>query len=153
MVSLTNLLGLTIGVASCLLLLLFVRYEYSFDKFSEETNQIYFHYSEQKGPNFRKVGLTGNGDYDDLVDNYAAISDVAKIRNNLFSVLPDGDETKRVDIDAWFGSSNFFDFFDFPLVDGDAKTVLSDPSSIVLTTETAKKLFGDENPIGKNTHH
>lgn len=45
--------------------------------------------------------------------------------------------------------SNFFQFFSFPLVKGDAATVLKDPNSIVLTETSAKKYFGDEDPIGK----
>ncbi len=149
LVSLTNLVGLTIGISCCLLLLLFVRYEYSFDTFSQETENIYFHYYEQKGANSRFVGLSSNEEFDDLKANYASILDAAKIRNSGYQLYPEGDLTKKMRLDSWFGTSNFFSFFDYPLIQGDKESVLSDPTSIVLTESAAQRLFGDENPIGK----
>ena len=55
--------------------------------------------------------------------------------------------------DLVIADSNFFQFFNFPLLEGDPATVLSDRSKIVLTESLAKKYFGDENPIGKTLHY
>lgn len=144
-----NLTGLTIGIGCSLLLLVYVRYETSFDTFSEDSDSIYFHYYEQKGANARNVGLSSDEDYKDFSTNYASIADVLKLRNNGYTLVPADDPSKKIDVDSWFATENFFDFFDFPLIDGDAENVLSDPSSIVITAEVATKLFGEENPIGK----
>ena len=144
-----NLTGLTIGIGCSLLLLVYVRYESSFDTFSDDSDSIFFHYYEQKGANARYVGLSSDEDYKNFVTNYASIEDVLKLRNNEYTLVPAGNPSKKIDVNSWFSSPNFFDFFDFPLVDGNTQTVLSDPSSIVITQEIAAKLFGNENPIGK----
>mgnify|MGYP000448149029 FL=1 len=144
-----NLTGLTIGIGCSLLLLVYVRYESSFDTFSDDSDSIFFHYYEQKGANARYVGLSSDEDYKNFVTNYASIEDVLKLRNNEYTLVPAGNPLKKIDVNSWFSSPNFFDFFDFPLVDGNTQTVLSDPSSIVITQEIAAKLFGNENPIGK----
>ncbi len=144
-----NLTGLTIGISCSLLLLVYVRYETSFDNFSTELDNVYFHYYEQKGPNARNVGLSSHDDYEDLVANYASIKDALKLRNNRYNMMPEGDSEKKLSVKSWFATPNFFNFFDFPLIRGNADEVLSDPSSIVITEDVAARFFGDENPIGK----
>ena len=148
-VSGTNILGLTIGISCSLLLLLYVKYEYSYDKFLPHLDNTYFQILEQTGTNARTVGLTGESDYQDLKANYPGVEDVVKIRNNSFDMSATGGAGQSVLVKSWFASDNFFSFFGFPLLAGSAEEVLKDPSSIVLTESTAKKLFGDENPIGK----
>ncbi len=149
LISMTNLLGLTLGISCCLLLLLFVQYERSFDNFMTDGDRIYRLAGQQSGAISRKLGLSGEYDFNNLDTNYAGVEDAVKIRNNSYTFLPEGDAESKVNVDAFFASSSFFDFFDFPLVAGDPKQVLEDPSSVVLTEETAKALFGDDNPLGK----
>lgn len=148
-VSGTNILGLTIGISCSLLLLLYVKYEYSYDKFLPHLDNTYFQILEQTGANARTVGLSHERDYQDLRANYPTVEDVVKIRNNSFDMSAAGDEKQQVLVKSWFASENFFSFFGFQLLAGDAEQVLKDPSSIVLTESAAKKLFGEENPIGK----
>ncbi|WP_348655469.1 ABC transporter permease [uncultured Roseivirga sp.] len=148
-VSTTNILGLTIGISCSLLLLLYVKYERSFDKSITDREKIYFQVFEQLGNNARVVGLSGEEDYQDLKNNYSGIADVVKIRNNSYSIMPQGNENRKVSVDSWSSSANFFEFFGFPLIEGDPTTVLNDPSAIVLTESTARKLFGNANAMGK----
>jgi putative ABC transport system permease protein len=148
-VTVTNLLGLTLGISCSLLLLLYVKYEYSFDEFIPEKNNTYFLYGEQTGANERKVGLSGEWDYLDLQKNYSGIEAVAKVRNSTYDFFPEGNAEKKVKVHIQFVSSNFFSFFGFPLLEGKAENVLTDPSSVVLTESTAKALFGDEDAMGK----
>ena len=150
LISLTNLLGLTLGISCSLLLLLYVKYEYSFDKFVPEKDNTYLLYGIQTGANERKVGLSVEEDYLDLRDNYAGVKEVARIRNSRYSFLPNGNVEKKIEaLDFHFASSNFFDFFGFPLIEGDSETALADPSSIVITQSTAIALFGTEDALGK----
>ena len=147
--SLINLVGLTIGIGCSLLLLMYVRYESAFDDFSEDLDNTFFYYYEQKGANSRKVGLGSQENYEDFSANYAGIEDVVKVRNNPYNMIPQGDPERKMNVRSWFASPNFFDFFNYPLIEGDAEKVLSDPSSIVLTKEVAEKLFPGESAIGK----
>jgi len=148
-VSSINLLGLTLGIACCLLLLMYVQYENGHDNFMADKERIYRLAGEQKGANPRKIGLSGQEDVTDLSENYALVESVVQLRNNRYNMIPEGQEEAKLSIRSWFASDNFFDFFGFPLLQGDAEQVLKDPSSIVLTASTAERLFGDRDPIGK----
>lgn len=148
-ISSINLLGLTLGIACSLLLLLYVQYEYAHDDFMKDKERIYRLAGEQKGANPRKIGLSGQEDVDDLSQNYASVEAVVQLRNNRYNMIPEGYPEKKLRVDSWYASENFFDFFGFPLVEGDPEKALSDPSSVVITLSAAERLFGDENPIGK----
>lgn len=148
-VTLTNLLGLTLGISCSLLLLLYVKYEYSFDKFIPDKEHTYFFYGHQAGANERKVGLLSEQDYLDLKENYSGVKEAIRIRNSTFDFLPEGNSEKKIRVPVQFASPNFFSFFGFPLLQGNSETVLSDPSSVVLTQSTAKAIFGDEDAMGK----
>ncbi len=148
----TNLIGLTLGISCSLLLLLYVQYEYNMDDFIPEKENTYFLYGIQTGVNSRKVGLSAEGDYKDLSNNYAGVKETAIIRNNRSDFYPENNSTKKLSIDYWYASSNFFEFFGLPLIEGNAAQVLSDPSSIVITESTAIALFGTSNAIGKTVN-
>lgn len=148
-VSAINLVGLKIGIACSLLLLMYVQFEYSFDDFMVDSDRIYRLAGQELGANARKIGLSGMADVDDLSQNYAGVEEVLQLGNNSYSMFPGAETERKVSIDAWYSSENFFSFFGFPLIAGEAETVLSDPSSIVLTESAAQKFFGDEDPIGK----
>lgn len=144
-----NLLGLTLGIACSLLLLMYVQYEYGHDEFMKDKERIYLLAGEQKGANPRKLGLSGQSNVEDLRANYALVESVVQLRNNRYTMIPEGQEDKKLSIKSWYASEEFFDFFGFPLVNGAADQVLKDPNSIVITESAAVRLFGDDDPIGK----
>ena len=148
----TNLIGLTLGISCSLLLLLYVQYEYAMDDFIPESESTYFLYGKQTGVNERKVGLSIEADYEDLSTNYAGVKEAAILRNNRGDFYPEENSTKKLTVDYLYASSNFFEFFGFPLIEGNAAQVLSDPSSIVITKSTAIALFGTSNAIGKTVN-
>ena len=148
-VSFINLTGLTLGIGCSLLLLMYVQYENGFDDFMEDGDRMYRLGLQELGANARKIGLSGWGDVEDLSSNYAGVTEVLHMNNNGYDLARADDPEKRIDLEATFSSENFFDFFDFPVVSGDAESILSDPSSIVLTPTVAESLFGDENPVGQ----
>lgn len=148
-VSLINLVGLTLGIACSLLLLMYVRYEHSYDADIKDADRIYRLIGQEKGANGRKIGLSGWRDVEDLKANYGNVEAVMQLRNNRYNMIPDGQVDKKVSVQSLFAGEAFFDFFGFPLVRGEAETVLSDPSSIVITESTAERLFGKENAVGK----
>jgi len=145
-----NILGLTVGLTFCFLIALFVRNEYGYESFNPDGNRTYrLDLRQFRGNNeSRIVGLTG---WETGEKVKFAIPDLeAMIRIRPFgSYLLKQKETSVTISQAVLAQDNFFSFFHIPLIQGVESTALSDPSSVVLTEETAKALFGDEDPMGK----
>lgn len=148
--SIINILGLAVGLACCLLILLYVQDELNYDGFHEKADRIYRVALERKYP-----GRVSN--YAFIPQSYAGTfqSELPEIENTtrLFSfpgslTLRVGDQFYEEESSMW-ADSNFFEVFDFPLLQGDPSKVLTKPNSVLLTESTAKKYFGEDNPIGK----
>ncbi|MBS1653821.1 MAG: ABC transporter permease, partial [Bacteroidetes bacterium] len=149
MFSLINIAGLTIGIACCFMIYLFVLNEFSMDDFHKNGKDIY---------RVMRVGNNNGGKTKipylsppygpALVNDYpdAVQSAVRVMRdNNLVSY----GETSFNEKNIYIVDSNFFNFFSFRLVKGDPASVLKYPNSIVLTESAAKKYFGKDDPLGK----
>jgi putative ABC transport system permease protein len=147
MFSVINILGLTVGITCCLMIFLFIMNEFSYDNFHKNGKNIYrvMRVSERDGVNIPWVSppyaKALQNDYPDAVQKTVRVqpdNDLIRYKNVFFN------EKKIYLVDT-----NFFDFFSFRLLKGNPATVLSDPLSIVMTASTAKKYFGNEDPIGK----
>lgn len=151
MFSLINILGLTVGITCCLMIFLFIKHELSYDDFHTKGKNIY--------RVVRIAALDKTGDKQDIAwvsGPYAKalLNDYPYAIQKAVRVMPDNDlftynnvsfNEKRV----YLADSNFFQLFDFSLIKGNAATALNDPLSIILTASTAKKYFGDNDPMGK----
>lgn len=145
-----NVLGLSTGMAVCLLLLLFIQDEWRYDQFHEKKDRIYRLALERKYP--------GRSTFYSFIP--ASIGEAAKI------TFPEIEESTRLLSNGGFGStfiklgdkvfeekevlfadSNFFRVFTSPLLEGDSKTALEKPNSIVLNQTTALKYFGSKTGI------
>lgn len=147
--SLINVLGLTIGILCCLLIFLFIRHEFSYDKFHKNGNNIY-RVMRESMTNGEKRGIP----WVSPMYAKALVNDYPDAVKSAVRVMPDNDLVSYEH--AFFNEkkilltdSNFFQFFSFKLLKGDPASVLHNPLSIVMTASTAKKYFGDDNPIGK----
>jgi len=150
-----NITGLTLGLITSLLIVLYVVDEFSFDKFHKYADLIY------------RVNLTGRMSGQEFLSAYSSAPVAAGFKEE----IPEIDKTCRIApwtdrpvvhlVDSYtektvlVADSNFFDFFSFKLIQGDPKTVLAKPYNIVLTETAAKKIFGytgpgDNRPIGQN---
>lgn len=146
--SFINITGLSIGIASSVLILLWVADEYSYDRFHKNYNSIYKLYQSQQWA--QGIG-TGNAmPYpmkETIKDKSSKIKEVVMTNWGEGNMLQVGD--KRLTKMGLSASEDFFKVFTFEMVKGDPNTALSDPSSIVITESTAKTFFDDLDPINQ----
>lgn len=143
--SFINIAGLAIGMAACILILLWVQDELNYDRFHKNVNHLYrifaeFTYANESWP-VTPIPLAPA-----LKKDFPEIIDAVRFRP--YSTLIASDETKFNQRGA-FVDPTFLTTFAFPLVKGNAATAFTDPASIVITKALSEKLFGQENPIGK----
>ena len=146
--SLINISGLAIGMASSILILLWVQFELSYDKFHQNYHHIYRVMSY--GTKYMIDGFEGTpppfapaiGEQIPGIMNTLRLMDVQKMvvkyEDKVFY------EKKMI-----LTESSFFEMFSFPFLRGDPQTALSDPHHAIITEATADKYFGKENPLGK----
>jgi putative ABC transport system permease protein len=147
--SLINVLGLAVGVACCLLILLFVRDEMSFDRHNERLDRMYRAGLSAFVNNSAIEGaVTSAPMAKALVDEIPEVEAAARVRNFGFPVFRYGDKVFSEERVFWVDNS-FFDIFTVPFVAGDPRTALEKPLTIVLTRTTARKYFGQESALGK----
>jgi putative ABC transport system permease protein len=148
-----NIAGLAIGMAACILILLFVLYEKRFD--GMHSKNIYRLDEVQKFPGMvapQNVALSMFPMGPTLRSEFPEVANFTRVRRTEKFDLTIRD-TKIFLPSAYFVDSTFLQMFDFKLLKGDRTSVLQQPNSILLTEETAVKLFGNEDPIGKTVTH
>ena len=147
--SFINIFGLAIGVASFVMIMLYVNYERSYDTFegSENVYRVFMDYLEggEYVPGDANAYIVSGPT---LKEDFPEISDFVRIRRVKGLVLLH-DNTVFDDNTGALADPSYFDIFARSLKEGDLRTALNEPYSMVLSTSLAKKIFGSENPIGK----
>ena len=148
--SLLNISGLAIGTTVCLLILIFVSYEMSFDRFHSKSNKIYrlHEITSFDGLPKQLQALTMYPMAPTLKDEYPEVENYVRFAN-MSNTLIEVNDTYFYLEQTYLVDSTIFEVFDFKLIQGNPKTALSEPKTTVITSTTAKRLFGNENPIGK----
>ncbi|MES2808618.1 MAG: ABC transporter permease [Bacteroidota bacterium] len=148
-----NIIGLAIGMAACIVIMLFVFYEKSFDNF--HTKNIYRLNEVQSFPGMvssQKVGLSMYPMGPTLKHEFPQVKNFTRVKWHDKYQLTFGD--KRLFVPQAFAvDSTFLQMFDFELISGDRKTALEKPNSIILTESAAKNIFGDADAMGKIITH
>jgi len=147
--SLINIAGLALGMAACLLIILFVQNEKNFDGFHEKKEVIYRLDEVQTfGDISQKVALSMFPMGPSMLNDFPEVVNFTRFwsRNKLLLERGDKryylDQTVRVD-------TSFFDIFDFKIIRGNPEEFFSDGFNLVLTESVAQRVFGDEDPIGE----
>jgi putative ABC transport system permease protein len=144
-----NVFGLTLGITTCLLIMLFVQDELSYDSFNKKADQIVrvvFRGSIQGEK--MKEAMVMPPVAQTLKMEYPEVLEATRIRTYGSPRISYGNKTFKESSFAYV-DSNFFQVFTLPFVKGDSKTALLEPNTIVISETVAKKYFGDEDPIGK----
>lgn len=144
--SLINISGLAVGMASAILILLWVQHEFSWDGFHTKSDRIYRMYSRDVGNNGPNVwGFTTSLLGPELTQSFSEVENHSRI-TTVFFLLTNGENKQN--IGGAFGDPALLSMFDFTSVDG-RKAEFKDDFSVILTESLAKRLFGNEDPIGK----
>jgi putative ABC transport system permease protein len=147
--SFINIAGLALGIACCILMLLWVRYEFSFDRFHENADEIYRIISEvPTGNQIIQNARTPNPIGSTLKDEYPEVVNFTMTQGVEGWLVRYG-EKQFVNDKIAMANPSFFKMFTFPFVKGDPGIAFNEPHSLVITERMAKKYFGDEEPMGK----
>ncbi len=147
--SLINISGLAIGLASAILIVLFIAQEISFDRFNEKSDRICRMYVDGNiGDQTFKGAWTSYTMAPTFTKELKSIEKFARVEI-LSQQLVWHNEVKVVEDNIVYADSAFFEIFSINLLHGDKKKVLVEPNSIVLTKTKAMQYFGIENPVGE----
>ncbi len=145
-----NILGLSIGIASSLFVVLYVIDELSYDQFHTDIELMYRmdlegRISGQEIVTANSCPPLGSA----MVNEIPEIESYLRMQNMNEIIVKKEGETFIEEKGVIAADSNFFDFFDFELLEGDKNTVLTEPNTVVITTKTAIKYFGTQPAIGQ----
>jgi len=146
--SIINITGIALSIAACLMIIIYIKDWRSADQFHANKDRTYRIYTTDTNFGWDMDGWATTPAYlaPHLLQNYPNIENAVRLRRMSLSVLHN---STAIYIGGFYAEPSFFDIFDFQLKDGDPKTALNDPFSIVLSEEYAMTFFGDEDPIGK----
>lgn len=150
-ISFINLFGLTVGLTCCLLILTYILNELSYDRYNKDADQVY---------RITRTFYNGNGDetlklatvappfgyY--MPSEFPEIQEMTRLLNG--GNIPMRYEDKLLNQkDVYFADQNLFDIFSVKVLKGNPKEALKEPFSVMMTESTAKKYFGNEDPMNK----
>ena len=137
------------GIATCLIIMLYVVDELSYDRYNEKSERIVRVVLKGKvNGEVIKEAVTPAPVGPTLARELPEVADATRLRNYGSPKVYYQNNAFR-NARLAFVDPNFFEIFTLPLLQGDPKTALSQPNTIIITKEQAQKFFGDENPINK----
>jgi putative ABC transport system permease protein len=145
-----NISGLAIGLASAIVLLLWIRNELTFDQFHRNRDRVYQALSRGTYDG-QHIGVQGRTP---MIMGPALAADYPRqietiVRMNWVGAFIFTAADKHIQTQGYLCDAGFFKLFSFPLLEGDPATALNGPHKVVLTQRLAKKLFGDADPLGR----
>jgi putative ABC transport system permease protein len=147
--SFINIAGLSFGIACAMLIILYVKDEVSYDRFHANVNDIYrvvVGQTDPKANEGKKMGITGYFQGPKFTAKIPEIKSFVRVKGG-YEDIKSGTDIKGQPV--VFADTNFFSIFSFPLLSGNPKTALSQPNSIVLSEDMAKRQFGTTEALGK----
>lgn len=146
-----NILGLSVGLSCCILILLHVQDELSYDEFHPNKENLYRVALERIYPDHTSFyAIIPSGFSEAFKEEIPEVKKSTRLLGfpNFANIIEYEDKVFEENY-VFFADSNFFDVFDFKLLQGDPDAQLKTPRTVILTQSTARKYFGSENPVGK----
>ena len=146
-----NVSGLSLGITCAILIFSIINYHLSFDDFHENTERIYRFVTEQHRDQVSYAnavppafGLAFRNDY----TFGEKVARICTLTEHLVTVEENGN-AKKFKEDVSFAEPEFFQIFNFPIIEGQSKNVLTDPNTAVISERVAKRYFGNQSPLNK----
>jgi putative ABC transport system permease protein len=150
--SFINITGLAIGLAVCMLIVVYVGHEYSYDKFHVNASRIFYLKSKIKmGNDSLYMSQLSYSTAPSLAKSEPSIEAFLRLRQDRQTIIQSSriSSAKFSEDHFYFADPNFFDFFSFKLLSGNKEKVLENPYSVVISEQAAQKYFAKQNPVGK----
>jgi putative ABC transport system permease protein len=148
-----NVLGLSLGLACCIVIGLFIQDEMSYDRHHENADRIYRVSQEVVRPGEEETwAWTGGGMAPDLAQDFPQIEAVARLLPSSGAIRydsPDGSTVNLLEESFAYLDPQWFEMFTHPFVKGNPATAFDNPSGLVLTEEAARRYLGDREPLGQ----
>lgn len=146
--SIINIIGLSVALACCMLILLYTMDEVSYDRFNANKDKMYRIVATTTTPEgvSNKEASTGMMPGPSFKSQIPEIENFVRLAGEHFNIKH---QNEVFDQEVLYVDDSFFSIFSFPLVYGDVKTAFKDPHSLVLSEDVAEKYFGKQNPVGK----
>ncbi len=149
MYSLINIFGLAVGVTCSILILAYVRYEFSFDRYHKNADRIYRVASKRTSLGTESALATVPAPTGPtMVADFPEVVEAVRFSPTVRRAFSTGDRVFFQD-GVFYADQQVFKVFSFELVKGDPESALEAPFTMVLSEETARKYFGDEDPLGR----
>jgi putative ABC transport system permease protein len=147
--SLVNIIGLSLGIAVCFIIMLYVQSELSYDRYNKNADRIARIQFEavMNGGQINEAAVMAPV-AQAVKNDFPEVEDATRLLNAGNQKVTYGTATFKNEAVAYVDPS-FFNVFTLPLVEGDAKTALAQPGTIIVSKVTAQKYFGNADPIGK----
>ncbi len=137
-----NIFGLAVGLVCAILIFLYVRYELSYDRFHEKADRIYRVTLNDTARSPRELGPVLQADFPE-------VRQFARLLPTLGTWIMKHEDRIYYEKNVYWVNKELFDVFTFPLIRGDLDRALEAPYTVVISEDTARKYFGDEDPMGK----
>lgn len=145
--SFINIIGLSLGMAACLLILQYVSFKLSFDRFNDNAKDIYRVYNDrfQNGKLIQHGTITYSAIGKAMQDDFPEVVNHTRMVPNGKTIATFG--LKKIgELEMKMADDQFLNVFNYPLLAGNRKTALSEPHTLIISETTAKKIFGPEAP-------
>lgn len=148
--SLIKVAGLAFGLASAMIIYLYIREDLSYDRFHEHVDRMVrvLTIDSAEGVSSKLVGVSQPPLGPAMEADFPEVVKTARLVGGGRLDLSYGDKTLKCDA-GFFSESSLFEMFNFPIADGAKEHMLDQPNTVVISESLAQKIFGDENPVGK----
>ena len=146
--SFVNISGLAVGIACCMLIMLFVQDELSYDQFHKNANQIYrVLWNARYGDNEWTIPVVSVPISETLKERYPEVAHSTRLRRGSQTIRRESNYV--IEKNFYYAESSFFDVFTVPFITGDPTTALNAPNAVILTEQSAQRYFPNRDPMGQ----
>ena len=145
-----NVVGLAVGVASCIIIMLFVKHELSYDNYNENAERIYRVNTELSfGSVHKRLALAGAQLNDLFIQNYPEVESAVRLWDWGPRYVRRTEHKERFQEKVVWADSTLFTVFTIPILEGDARSALTERNSVAISRTMEEKYFPDGNAVGK----